>query len=57
MEREAEQFNLPRPNLATEDTYGGGGEDEVRDRHEDGVEEVATAKHFVSGVDTSSKRR
>ena len=31
-ELEAEQFNLPRPNLAAEDTYGGGGEDEVRGR-------------------------
>ena len=35
---------------STEDTYGGGGEDEVRDRHEDGVEEVAAAKCFVVGV-------
>ena len=51
--REAEQSNLPRPNLATEDTYGDGGEDEVRDRHEDGVGEVAAAKRFVSGVDAS----
>ena len=32
MEEEAEQFNLPCPNLATEDTYGGGGEDDVRGR-------------------------
>ena len=53
MEREDEQFNLPRPNLATEDTYGGGGEDEVRGRREDGVEDVAAAKRFVSGVDAS----
>ena len=51
--REAEQSNLPRPNLAAEDTYGGGGEDEVRGRREDGVEEVAAAKRFVSGVDAS----
>ena len=40
--------------MATEDTYGGGGEDEVRGRREDGVEEVAAAKRFVSGVDASS---
>ena len=53
VEREAGQFNLPRPNLAAEDTYGGGGEDEVRDRCEDGVEEVVAAKRFVSGVDAS----
>ena len=53
VKREAEQFNLPRPNLAAEDTYGGGGEDEVRGRREDGVEEVAAAKRFVSGVDAS----
>ena len=50
MQREAEQFNLPCPNLATEDTYGDGGEDEVRGRHEDGVEEVTAAKRFVVGV-------
>ena len=50
---DAEQFNLPCPNLATEDTYGGGGEDVVRGRGEDGVEEVAAAKKFVSGVDAS----
>ena len=50
VENESEQFNLPCPNLATEDTYDDGGEDEVRGRHEDGVEEVATAKRFVVGV-------
>ena len=47
---EAEQFDLPCPNLATEDTYGDGGEDEVRGRREDSVEEVAVAKRFVVGV-------
>ena len=47
---EAEQFNLPRPNLATEDTYSNGGEDDVRGRREDGVREVAAAKRFVAGV-------
>ena len=36
--------------LATEDTYGGGGEDDVRGRREDGVGEVAAAKRFVAGV-------
>ena len=50
MEDEAEQFNLPCPNLATVDTYGDGGEDDVRDRHEDGVGEIAAAKRFVAGV-------
>ena len=45
-----EQFNPPRPNLATEDTYGGGGEDDVRGRREVGVGEVAAAKRFVAGV-------
>ena len=50
MEEEAEQFDLPCPNLATEDTYGDGGEDDVRDRREDGVGEVAAAKRFVAGV-------
>ena len=47
---EAEQFDLPCPNLATEDTYGGSGEDEVCDWREDGVGEVAAAKRFVAGV-------
>ena len=47
---DAEQFNPPCPNLATEDTYGDGGEDDVRDRREDGVGEVAAAKCFVAGV-------
>ena len=50
---ETEQFSPPCPNLATEDTYGDGGEDDVRGRREDGVGEVAAAKCFVSGVDTS----
>ena len=48
--REAKQSNLPCPNLATEDTYGGGEEDEVCGRREGGVGEVATAKRFVAGV-------
>ena len=50
MEEEAEQFDLPCPNLATKDTYGDGGEDDVRGRREDGVGEVAAAKRFVAGV-------
>ena len=50
MEEEAEQFDLPCPNLVTEDTYGGGREDDVRGRREDSVGEVAVAKHFVAGV-------
>ena len=50
---EAEHFNLPRPNLAAEDTNGRGGEDEVRGRREDGFEEVTAAKSFVSGVDVN----
>ena len=50
MEDEAEQFDLLCPNLATEDTYGDGGEDDVRDRREDGVGKVAAAKRFVAGV-------
>ena len=50
MEEEAEQFDHPCPNLATEDTYGDGGEDDVRGRCEDGVREVAAAKRFVAGI-------
>ena len=49
MEWEAEKFDLPCPNLVTEDTYGGGG-DEVRGRREDVVGEVVAAKRFVAGV-------
>ena len=47
---EAEQFDLSCPNLATEDTYGDGGEDHVRGPCEDDVGEVAAAKRFVAGV-------
>ena len=44
MGEEAEQFNRPCSNLATEDTYGDGGEDDVRGRREDGVDEVTATK-------------
>ena len=47
---EAEQFDLLCPNLATEDTYSGGREDEVCGRHEDGVSEIVAAKRFVASV-------
>ena len=47
---DAEQFNPPCPNLATEDTYGDGGEDDVCGRREDGVGEVPAVKRFVAGV-------
>ena len=47
---EAEQFDLPCPNLATEDTYGDDGEDDVRGQREEGVDEVAAAKRFITGV-------
>ena len=50
---DAQQFNPPCPNLATEDTYGDGGEDDVRGRRENSVGEVAAVKRFVSGVVTS----
>ena len=49
VEWEAEQFDLPCPNLATEDTYGGGRGEKVRVRREDGAGEVAAAKCFVGG--------
>ena len=50
---EAEQFNLPCPNLATEDIYDSGREDKVRGRREDNGGAVAAAKRFVDGVVTS----
>ena len=50
MEEEAEQFDRPCPNLATEDTYDDGGEDDVSGWCEDGVGEVTIAKCFVAGI-------
>ena len=50
MGEEAEQIDRPCPNLAMEDSYGDGGEDDVRGRREDGVGEVAAAKRFLAGV-------
>ena len=50
MGEEAEQFDLPCPNLATEDTYGNGGGDDVCGRREDDVGEVAAAKRFVADI-------
>ena len=47
---EAEQFNLPCPNLVTKDTYNDGGGDEVRSRREDGVREDVAAKRFIASV-------
>ena len=46
---DAEQSNLLRPNLAVEDTYNSGAEDDARGRCEDNVGEVAAAKRFDSG--------
>ena len=51
---DAEQFTLPCPNLATEETYGDGGEDDVRGRREDGIGEVAAAKRFVAASSRDS---
>ena len=45
-----QQFGRPCPNLAIEDSYGDGGEEDVRGRREDGVDKVAAAKRFVAGV-------
>ena len=50
MGEEVEQFDRPCPNLATEDTYGDGREDNVRGRREDNIGEVATAKRFIADV-------
>ena len=40
--------------MATEDTYGDCGEDDVRGQHEDGVGEVAAAKRFVAASSRAS---
>ena len=50
MEEEAEQFDRPCPNLATEDTYGDNGEDDVRGRREDDIGEVAAVMRFIAGI-------
>ena len=50
MEEEAEQCDRPCPNLAMEDTYGDGGEEDYRGQREDGVGEVSAAKRFVAGI-------
>ena len=50
MEEEAEQSDRSCPNLATEDTYDDGGEDDVRGWREDSIKEVAAAKRFIAGV-------
>ena len=47
---ETEQFNPPCPNLATEDTYDGSGEDDARSRRVGGVGGGAAAKRFVAGI-------
>ena len=47
---DAQQFGRPCPNLAMEDSYGDGGEEDVRGRREDDVDEVAAEKRFVVGV-------
>ena len=50
MGEEAEQIDRSCPNLAMEDTYGDGREDDVHGRREDDVGEVAAAERFVTGV-------
>ena len=49
-ELDAQQFGLPCPNLATEQSYGDGGVEDVRGQREDDVDEVAAVKRFVAGV-------
>ena len=44
------RLDLPRPNLAEEDCYGGGGED-FRSRREYDGDEVEAAKLFLTGDD------
>ena len=50
VKEEAKHFDRSCPNLETEDTYGDGGEDDVRSRREDSVGEVAADKRLVTGV-------
>jgi hypothetical protein len=48
--------DLPCPNSATKDIYGGGGGEEIRDRREYGDEEVEAVKLFLSGDDEIQRR-
>ena len=50
MEDEAEQFDLPCPNLATEDTYGDGEEDDVRGRRQRGCGSEALRRRRRRGL-------
>jgi hypothetical protein len=49
--------DLPCPNLATKDVYGGGGGEEIRGRREYDVEEVEAVKLVFSGGDGFQRRR
>ena len=43
--------DLPRPNLAEEDVYGGGGGEDFRGRREYDSDEVEAVKLFLTGDD------
>src|SRR3954469_8256974 len=43
--------DLPRPNLAEEDVYGGGGGEDFRSRREYDGDEVEAVKLFLTGDD------
>ena len=43
--------DLPRPNLAEEDVYGGGGGEDFRGRREYDDDEVEAMKLFLTGDD------
>ena len=43
--------DLPRPNLAEEDVYGGGGGEDFRGRREYDDDEVEAVKLFLTGDD------
>ena len=45
------RLDLPRPNLAMEDTYDDSGEDNVRGRREYDGDEVEAVKLFLTGDD------
>ena len=46
--------DLPCPNLAKEDVYGGGGGEDFRGRREYDDDEVEAVKLFLTGDDGSS---
>jgi hypothetical protein len=55
--KEIVSSDLSCPNLATKDSYGGGGGEEIHGRREYDGKEVEAVKLFLSGDDEFQRRR